>query len=312
MVTSMQPSAPNFLADETIVQGYLLALRASGRAEKTVDTYASALEVLRRFCDDRGMSGIAALSTEHLREFFNHLYKRGNKPASVSVRYRSLQQFYKWLVAEGERTDNPMERIPAPRVPETLQPHYGEEDLRRVLSRIQPTSRDPLTLRNRAIILALYDTGLRGNELCGLRTEDLDLRDLSVRVTRGKAGKERRVGMGPVTAQAVERYHRRRNPSPWMFAATGGGSLSPNGIRLMLERLFKAAGVPFRGVHAFRRGFAISFLDAGGDPEDLRTLAGWESPQMLRRYTKATETSRALKAHRRFSPVDQLQGRPPK
>lgn len=73
MVTSMQPSAPNFLADETILQGYLLALRASGRAEKTVHTYASALEVLRRFCDGRGMSGIAALSTEHLREFFNHL-----------------------------------------------------------------------------------------------------------------------------------------------------------------------------------------------------------------------------------------------
>src|SRR3989304_5284944 len=62
--TSVQASAPNFLADETIVQGYLLALQASGRAEKTVHTYASALEVLRRFCDDRGIAWIAALSTE--------------------------------------------------------------------------------------------------------------------------------------------------------------------------------------------------------------------------------------------------------
>jgi len=230
----------------------------------------------------------------------------------VSVRYRALQRFYKWLVIEGERQDNPMECIPAPRVPETLQPHYNEEDLRRVLAKIPATSRDPLILRNRAIVLTLYDTGLRGNELCGLRTEDLDLRDLSLRVTRRKAGKERRVGVGPVTAQAIERYHRRRQPSLWMFAAVGGGSLSPNDVRLMLERMFKAAGVSFRGVHAFRRGFAISFLDAGGDPEDLRTLAGWESPQMLRRYTKATETSRALKAHRRFSPVEQLQAGQPR
>ena len=307
--TSLHPSAPNFLAEETIVQGYLLALRATGRAEKTIDTYTEALAILRRFCDDQGMPELAALSTEHLREFFNDLYRRGNKPASVSVRYRALQQFYRWLVTEGERQDNPVARIPAPRVPETIQPHYSEEDLRLVLSKIPPTSRDPLTLRNRAVVLTLFDTGLRGNELCGLRTEDLDLRDLSLRVIRGKAGKERRVGIGPVTAQAVERYHRRRNPSPWMFAAVGAGSLSPNGVRLMLERLFKAAGVPFRGVHAFRRGFAISFLDAGGDPEDLRTLAGWESAQMLRRYTKATETSRALKAHRRFSPVDGLEAR---
>jgi integrase/recombinase XerC len=305
--TRLHRSAPNFLADEPAVAGYLPALRASGRAEKTVHTYVSSLETLRRFSDERGMPSLVALSTEHLREFFNQLYKRGNKPASVSVRYRALQQFYKWLVIEGERQDNPMERIPAPRVPETLQPHYSDDDLRRVLAKMPPTSRDPLALRNRAMVLTLYDTGMRGNELCGLRSGDLDLHDLSLIVMRGKGGKERRVGIGPVTAQAIERYHRRRQPSPWLFAAAGGSPLSPNAIRLMLERLFGAASVPFQGVHAFRRGFAISFLDAGGDPEDLRTLAGWESPQMLRRYTKATETSRALKAHRRFSPVERLQ-----
>ena len=71
----------------------------------------------------------------------------------------------------------------------------------------------------------------------------------------------------------------------------------------------RVTGLRFRGMHAFRRGFAITFLDAGGDPKDLRTLAGWDSPQMLRRYTKATETTRALKAHRRFSPVDRLYDR---
>ena len=86
--TRLHPSAPNFLADETIVQGFLLALRASGRAEKTVHTYASALEILRRFCDDQGMPELSELSTEHLREFINDLYKRGNKRASVWVRYR--------------------------------------------------------------------------------------------------------------------------------------------------------------------------------------------------------------------------------
>ncbi len=65
--TSLHPSAPNFLAEETIVQGFLLALRASGRAEKTIDTYTSALTILRRYCDDQGMPELAALSTEHLQ-----------------------------------------------------------------------------------------------------------------------------------------------------------------------------------------------------------------------------------------------------
>ena len=308
-VTSLHTGAPHFLADETIVQGFVLALRASGRADKTVDTYAYSLSLLRRFSDDRGMPPLESLSTEHIREFFNQLYKQGNKPAGISVRHRAIQQFFKWLVAEGERQDNPMERIPAPRIPETMQPHYTDDDLRRALAKIPQTSRDPMVLRNRAILLTLYDTGLRGAELCGLRTEDLDIRDLSVMVRRGKGGKERRVGTSAITAQAIDRYHRRRQPSPWLFAARGDGPLTFSALRNMLRRLFLDVGLEFRGVHAFRRGFAISFLDAGGDPEDLRTLAGWESPQMLRRYTKATETSRALKAHRRFSPVDQLEAR---
>jgi integrase/recombinase XerC/integrase/recombinase XerD len=256
------------------------------------------------------MPPLVALSTEHLREFFNHLCNLGNKPSTVSVRYRGVQQFYKWLVLEGERTDNPVERIPAPRVPDKLQPHYGEDELNAVLASIPATSRDPVILRNRAILLTLFDTGLRTGELCGLRTEDLNLRDLALAVRQGKGGKDRVVGMGAATAQGIERYLRRRqSPSPWLFEARGGGPLTYNAVRQLLQRIFDNAGVAFRGAHAFRRGFAISFLDAGGDPDDLRTLAGWDSPQMLRRYTKATERERALKAYRKFSPVDRLGAR---
>ena len=91
--TSVHPSASNILADEPCLTGYLLALRAAGRAEKTVNTYASALGVLRRFCDDRGMPALAALSTEHLREFFNQLYKqatarRAEAKATMKPSYR--------------------------------------------------------------------------------------------------------------------------------------------------------------------------------------------------------------------------------
>ncbi len=205
--SSLHPSAPNFLTDEQALQGYFLALRAGGRAAKTISTYASSLKLLQEFSAARGMPAIAAVSAEHLREFFGDLYERGNKPASVSVRYRALQQFFKWLVREGERLDNPMDRIPAPRVPEQIQPHYTDDDVRQVLAKMLPNSRDPLVLRNRAMLLTLYDTGLRGAELCGVRTGDLDLRDLSIRVKQAKAGKERVVGISAPVAQAIERYH---------------------------------------------------------------------------------------------------------
>jgi site-specific recombinase XerD len=295
------------LDDQTAIASFSLSLRASGRKDRTEKTYVKALDYLQRFVVSQGMPPIAALSTEHLREYFNSMYQRKLQNSTVSIHYRALQQFYKWLVAEGERRDNPIDRIPSPRVEEKIQAHYTNDEIAQVLKKLPGTSRDWRILRNRAIVLTLYDTGLRAAELCSLRREAADLRELTLRV-RGKGSRERQVGIGPVTAQTIDRYLRhRRDLSPWLFLARDGGPLTTNGLRMFLERLFADASLDFKGVHAFRRGFAIAFLDAGGDPEDLRTLAGWESPQMLRRYTKATETSRALKAHRRFSPVDQLQ-----
>jgi integrase len=82
-----------------------------------------------------------------------------------------------------------------------------------------------------------------------------------------------------------------------------------NALRMCLRRRFLEAGVPFRGIHGFRRAFAIAFLDAGGYAEDLQQIAGWNSLQMVQRYTKATASARARRAHKRLSPADRLGGR---
>ena len=308
--TSLHVSAGNnavsALDDAAAIQGFSLSLRASGRSEHTQATYGAAIAGLQRFTRERRMPPLVSLTAEHIREYLNSLYERGNKPATVANRFRSLQQFYRWLVEEGERTDSPMDRISPPRVPDQILPHYGPNGVQKVLDTIGAKTRDVLALRDRAMVITFFDTGLRARELCGLKMESLDLHGLSLLVT-GKGGRQRRVGIGYMAAQAIERYHRRRAHSACVFSDRYGGPMTFNAVKMALMRRFQAAGVPFHGVHGFRRGFAIAFLEAGGGPEDLRTLAGWESPQMLRRYTRATETERALKAHRTFSPGDQLQ-----
>jgi len=98
-----------------------------------------------------------------------------------------------------------------------------------------------------------------------MKVEDVDWKDLSIKVT-GKAGKERYVGIGHKTAQAIERYLRRRHSdNPYLWVTTGNcGRFTINGLRMMLERHFRDAGVEFRGAHAFRRVYAMSYLAAGG------------------------------------------------
>ena len=300
-------SAVNFLDDERIVDSFSVSLRAGGRKEKTEETYRNALRYLGRFLSEKGMPDVAQVSTEHLREYFRSLYDRGLQPSSISVQYRALATFYKWLVEEGERQDNPLERIPPPLLEEKIQPHYGAAELQAILKRLPAVTHNLRLLRNRAVVLTLADSGLRGAELCGLRREDVDLRELTLRVEKGKGGRWREVSISHTTAEAIDRMLRRRqDESEWLFVTRDGRGLTTNGLRMMLDRAWRDVGLEFRGVHAFRRGWAITMLDAGADPSDVKTLAGWESDQMLRRYTRATETQRAKRSHTKFSPVRSL------
>ena len=74
----------------------------------------------------------------------------------------------------------------------------------------------------------------------------------------------------------------------------------------MLERRFQDGGIKFRGAHAFRRGFAMQYLAAGGQEGDLKELGGWNNYAMVSRYAKGNAGARAVKAHKALSPGDSL------
>ena len=297
--------SPEPISDDDLIRGFKLSLGASGRAEKTLDIYEKSIRMLSEFARGVGLLGLAEMNREHVRHWLMSLHQRGNKPGAISVRYRAVNRFFKWAVAEGERDDNPMDYIDPPKIPDEIQPHYSPAQVQTVLKAVGRGQ----TLhqhRDRAIILTLFDTGARASELIGMEVEDIDWRERSILVT-GKAGKQRRVSIGHMAAAAIDRYIRkRRDYSLFLWLASGQKFLTNNGLRMMLERRFKDAGVPFRGAHAFRRAFAMSYLEAGGALDDLKELGGWEHYAMVSRYARASAAQRAVKAHKKFSPGDRL------
>ena len=309
---SSHVSVPNYqsepISDEDLIRGFLLDLSASGRSSKTTFIYGDSVKRLSAFARSLGFPPLATMGKDDVRHWLASLHQKGNKPGAVHVRYRSVNRFFKWCLKEGERQDNPMDYIDPPTIPQVIQPFYQPHDVEAVLKAIGRKS--TYALRDTAVVLTLFDSGVRAAELCGMKVEDLDWRDLSIRVT-GKAGKERNVGIGHKTAQAIERYLRRRqSQNPYLWLTTGNrGPFSTNGLRMMLERHFETAGVSFRGAHAFRRGFAMSFLAAGGQENDLKELGGWSSYQMVSRYARGNAGERAVKAHKAVSPGDRLNTR---
>lgn len=309
---SSHVSVPNYqeepISNEDFTRGSLLDLGASGRSEKTLFIYGDSVKRLSEFGRDLGFPPLAMMDKDHVRHWLASLHQKGNKPASVHVRYHSVNRFFKWCLREGEREDNPVDYIAPPRLPQVIQPFYEAQNVEAILKAI--VRKSTYALRDIAAVLTLFDTGVRASELCGMKVEDLDWKDLSIKVT-GNAGKERYVGIGHTTAQAIERYIRRRHgDSPYLWLVTGNrGPFTINGFRMMLERHFKDAGVEFWGAHAFRRGFAMFYLATGGQENDLKELGGWSSYQMVTRYARGNAGARAVKAHKKLSPGDRLNTR---
>ena len=286
-------------------QLFLTSLRAEGRSPDTLRFYTDSLESFRRFLA-RPTVTVADIFPQDCREYMANLHARGSRPATVDDRRRALARFFTWLLEEEEIPTSPMARIKPVRVPVMVIPSYTHEDIDKLLNNCSTRSHEDV--RDKALILMLYDTGLRLREIAGLEIDDIDWNTGRIKVF-GKGAKERFVGMGSRLQRALLRWIRVRpgdGQGP-LWSTRWGSPFKPEAIRSMVKRRLRDVGVSGpRAVHRFRNSFAVSFLEDGGHPDDLRELLGHSTDQMVRRYTRDGAQNRAVKAHKSHSPADRL------
>jgi integrase/recombinase XerC len=288
---------------------YLVDCRSDGKTKKTLIAYREFIGYFIKFLHDVGiMAPAKGITRNHIRLFVVSLQERGLVPETVNAYYRAVHTFFNWLVRDEkiEEGKNPFDKTNAPRIPKKMVKAWSDDVVTRILKIVEPDN-SFVGMRNKAIVLMFFDTGLRESELASIQLADLYVNQGLIRVM-GKGQKERIVKMGEETQKSLWRYITKRNDKyPCLWVTEERKPIGLRGIETAIRRISNRAGIPKdikRGAHSYRHTCATNYLKNGGNLKTLQELFGHANISTTQKYLDVLGSEQLIKDHEKASPVD--------
>ena len=270
------------------VARFLQGLRIERRlSPHTSDGYGRDLAALLDYCAAQGIESWEALDTQHVRSFAAQCHRRGLAPRSIQRRLSAVRSLCRYLIREGELSNDPAADVQAPKARRRLPTTLDADAMARLL---EFRADDQLGVRDKAIMELFYSSGLRLAELLGLDLADLDLRDRTARVL-GKGRKARIVPVGRHAAEALSRWLGERAAlaavdETAVFVGRNGRRLGPRIVQRRIARWARLQGLPEHvHPHLFRHSFASHLLESSGDLRAVQELLGHANISTTQVYT---------------------------
>lgn len=244
------------------------------------------------------------VDNEMIQEFYDWLGSRNLAYQTIRGYHRCLRQMFKYCVDQGYITKNPTDGIQFPRPPQFIPDVYTPGEVARLLLACEQMQ-TPYKERNAAILLIRYDTGARLGGVINAKVNDLDIEDHKIKLFE-KGRKQRIVGFGDRTAQALQRHLEVKFRSEYLFSNANGCQLSGSGIYKALRQACSIARVRPRKFHLLRYAFAGEFLPYA-DTGAVQFALGHNSAQTTEIYLRHVRQNQVCDLMQKYSPADRLE-----
>jgi len=271
-------------SDAQMLEEFLGAMTLEGRSPHSIGAYRRDLEALLA-----ALPGpLGEVRPADLRDHFREQLNAGRSPSTINRAIAATRSFCRFLFEEGRLESNPAQALRSIRLGPPLAPkHLTVPEVQRLLS--LPDTDTPTGRRDHAILMLLYNTGLRVGELCALSREDVMLpaEGWGALQVVGKGRRLHRLPINRPAADALLAYLADRDDvEPALFLNRSQHRFSVRGIALLVNRYLRAAGITDRsGPHLLRHTFATHALRARPNIRAVQELLGHAWVTTTQRYT---------------------------
>lgn len=262
-------------------------------SDNTLDAYIRDIKKLEAFVMSE-LDNISpqTISYENLQEYIYQLSKNKISERSQARGISSIKAFFKYLLEEEYRDDNPAALLEGPKLGLYLPDTLSEDDINKIIDCIDIST--DIGKRNQCILEVLYGCGLRVSELVDLKISNINFKEDFI-IVEGKGEKTRLVPLAKSTAEFIKDYIQTvRNKSKinkkyedTLFLNSRGTNMSRVIVFIIIKELTQKAGISKSiSPHTFRHSFATHLLQNGADLRFIQEMLGHSSITTTQIYTR--------------------------
>lgn len=260
-------------------------------SDNTLDAYLRDIRKLKDYAESELLTGPEEITYPQLQEYLFQLSKQKFSERSQARWVSSIKAFFRYLVEDEIREDNPSALLEGPKLGLYLPDTLSFEDVERIISAIDIST--DLGKRNNCMIEVLYGCGLRVSELIDLKISNINFKENYLKVD-GKGDKTRFVPLAVYTAKLIKDYINNvrsgykinKKCEDILFLNSRGSSISRVIVFIIIKELTEKAGISKKiSPHTFRHSFATHLLQNGADLRYIQEMLGHSSITTTEIYT---------------------------